>query len=431
MLKPIKGTQLNNSFPANKLVACFDFLAGVGDRISDLSPNRGRSWLLGRRYPDGSLTGFSFPGTASSGWNPGKFGRNLVFDGTDDYVNCLNTVSDIRTISFWAKPSSTTERFLQIGTLISIYLQSGVVMAYGLDSSTIYVDGVNTTTFPNDGRWHNVTVVGASSVTGNDINIGLEALNGGANLDLNGTYYAQAANNTIHDVGTQDFGLAAWIKVDTDASGVGMILNKDGGAIEWTFRYRGDGLVSFTCSDGVTAFSVTGTTNVRDNKWHHVAAIVDRNNAANCNIYVDGTVETPTLSGDITLVGSLANTGILYLSYTATRFDGQVRDLVLAYPIDIMAANEMGASGEILYLATHPFDKTNYCNYEDYWSCTDGSGTTVTGDVNNLTLSNVAAWSTEGQYYPGQIDLVRMFSIPLTQQMIRQLYRDPFLIYQR
>ncbi len=58
-----------------------------------------------------------------------------------------------------------------------------------------------------------------------------------------------------------------------------------------------------------------------------------------------------------------------------------------------MAANEMGASGEIANLANNPGDPTQWPNSEDYWLCNEGSGTTVGGQNNDLTLSDVAAWA--------------------------------------
>jgi len=224
----------------------------------------------------------------------------------------------------------------------------------------------------------------------------------GVSLDFNATYYA--AGGDVHDVDLNDLGIAASVRIDSNASGSMMLLEKKDAFNEgWTFYIDGSGKVNLviedSAGDGSDSYAVIGATDIRDNKWHHIAAIIDRDNAANCKVFLDGYEDGTTKVGTVGDVGTLANAIALQmgrrLSGDAFYFDGQVRDVIIAYPADIMAANEMGASGEILTLATSPLDTANYCNNEDYWVCTENTGTTITGANEDLTLSNASAWSQE------------------------------------
>lgn len=96
--KPPLGVQLNHAHRLTKgLVGCWLFNEGGGDKAYDLSGYNNQ----------GTLKNMAFPPTATSGWNPGKDGVRLNFDGNSDYVDCGNDPSlDIAgafTISFWAK----------------------------------------------------------------------------------------------------------------------------------------------------------------------------------------------------------------------------------------------------------------------------------------------------------------------------------------
>lgn len=223
-------------------------------------------------------------------------------------------------------------------------------------------------------------------------------------LDLQDQYYAAGANNTVHDVTTQDLGIAAWIKLDADSASAGMqtIVGKmvDNPQKGYFFGiYSPSGTLYFWIKEQPSGdqYELRATVDLRDGEWHHVAVVIDRNNGANCDLFVDG-YRVPTNSkGLLSDVSSLTSTRIMrigYSSYDGTDwyFDGQIREVIIAYPTDIMAAGEMGAPGEIANLANSYFEKEGYCQYEDYWACNDGSGTTITGDNNNLTLSNADAW---------------------------------------
>ena len=103
--KPPLGTQLDRSDSLNNPVLDLLMNEGHGDIVHDLS-----GW-----GNHGTLHGFDFPPTRTSGWNPGADGIALNFDGTDDIVNIPNSdnlnIADAITIDVtikansWASPS--------------------------------------------------------------------------------------------------------------------------------------------------------------------------------------------------------------------------------------------------------------------------------------------------------------------------------------
>ena len=94
--KPPLGVQINRAHPlARGLVGCWLFNEGGGDKVYDLSGYNNH----------GTLNGMAFPATTTSGWNPGRDGIGLAFDGTDDYIDCGNdaslNITDAITIEVW------------------------------------------------------------------------------------------------------------------------------------------------------------------------------------------------------------------------------------------------------------------------------------------------------------------------------------------
>ena len=100
--KPPLGTSIDfGQSQMRDLVGWWLFQEGAGDKVADLSGNG----IVG------TLSGFSFPAISTSGWNPGKFGRTLAFDGTNDYIEAEDdnfpSGAAPRTVTFWVKrPSS-------------------------------------------------------------------------------------------------------------------------------------------------------------------------------------------------------------------------------------------------------------------------------------------------------------------------------------
>jgi len=215
----------------------------------------------------------------------------------------------------------------------------------------------------------------------------------GVSIDCAETYSAVAANNTIHAVTTEDICVSTWIMKVSAPTGRDYILSKQLGTGNFTgwafFVETTTGAIEFLTDSGVPGASYTaGTTNVCDGKWHHVVAVIDRDTVANCKIYVDGVDDTASSGVD---VNSVANTAIMNLSVHPSHLEGSLSDLKLYY-----AAGAVWSAAEILYQATHPHDvSASAGTITDNWLLDEGSGLTLNGKVNNLTLSNVAAWTQE------------------------------------
>jgi hypothetical protein len=216
-------------------------------------------------------------------------------------------------------------------------------------------------------------------------------------LDLDAQYYAQAANNTVHDIGLQDIGTWAWIKVNPGISGINVIAGKtDGGDSSYMLYMAGNVCRIWLRDADNDLYTISSATSLDDGRWYFIVAIIDRDNAGNCAVYVDGLDDTGVKSGIIGDIGTLTNTNIYSIgSYSdgSRLFDGQIAEVGIAYPADIMAPGEMGAAGEIANLYNNPGDPSQWPNSEGYWLCDEGTGTTLTGQNNDLTLSNALAWS--------------------------------------
>ena len=94
--KPPSGTPLKPGHPQlDGLVGWWLFQEGGGDKAYDLSGNGNV----------GTLNNFAFPATVDSGWNPGKFGKTLAYDGSDDIVVIPDSptldLTTGMTVSFW------------------------------------------------------------------------------------------------------------------------------------------------------------------------------------------------------------------------------------------------------------------------------------------------------------------------------------------
>ena len=120
--------------------------------------------------------------TASTAWGngtTGKFNSSLNFDGTDDYVNEPTSVANVQGVSFWTKPSTTTQSFLQLASGISVSASAGSVSATGFTSPTIYVNGVLGGAVAA-GVWNHIVITTGTGITANAIKLGL----------VGSTYYA-------------------------------------------------------------------------------------------------------------------------------------------------------------------------------------------------------------------------------------------------
>jgi hypothetical protein len=122
----------------------------------------------------GFLQGFT---ATSSAVAFGKLGQALSFNGTSAYVSEPTTISNIRTISFWARASTTAAMAQGLVNLTgsSIYISTNASRAISLAGAegTFYVNGVQTGSPTLSGSaWHHVVVTSAGDITGSQIEFG-------------------------------------------------------------------------------------------------------------------------------------------------------------------------------------------------------------------------------------------------------------------
>ena len=195
---------------------------------------------------DGTITG----GT----WQPEEacvYDKCLYLDGTDDVISVSNTVSDIKTVSFWARvPStSTTEQLLDLNGTDYISSVSGTITVNGFGTETIYVDGVAGSTISAD-RWHHIAVTTSTGISGSAIKIGQISTNyGQAFIDEVKVYpYARSADEikvdynrgaAVMGVSTQEYltnGLVGYWKLDETSAGSSQVdrLDSSGNGVTLT-----------------------------------------------------------------------------------------------------------------------------------------------------------------------------------------------------
>ena len=153
IIKPLRGIRLDKSHPLNRgLVACYLFNEGDGKIVQDLSGNGNH----------GTIHNMAFPPTAASGWNAGRRGTALDFDGANDYVEITNNpslnfgVGESFSVQAWVKfagsdASQTIYRSSTASAKFILERRSG-----GLVRFQIRGTNVTSTTNINDGNYHHI-----------------------------------------------------------------------------------------------------------------------------------------------------------------------------------------------------------------------------------------------------------------------------------
>ena len=153
LTKPPLGTQLDWSNPLNQGLAAFWlFNEGTGDKVYDISGNNNT----------GTLTNMAFPSTTTSGWNPGRLGPAIAFDGSDDNIDIYPVVfpssQTIFTVQAWIKTTNTAFLANVVGGTTNT--ASGFISV--LNGYVQWYDGVAwrlSTTLISDGIWHHLVFV--------------------------------------------------------------------------------------------------------------------------------------------------------------------------------------------------------------------------------------------------------------------------------
>jgi hypothetical protein len=125
--------------------------------------------------------------------------------------------------------------------------------------------------------------------------------------------YLSAANNAAFDFGTGSFTIEAWIYTGTKVNYQSIIGSWDGSSEAWYFHTNSSGTITYGIQTNVV---YTGSAQVCDNAWHHVAIV--RNGASDLRLYVDGVLDNSQTNS--TNIDTNAEVRIGSLSSGATRF---------------------------------------------------------------------------------------------------------------
>lgn len=147
---------------------------------SSLSGSCPTTTTVGRGYCTTTSSFASNTGAAGNLYTVGKAGKAANFSANNpQYVSVSNTISGVQSVSFWAKPSSTTEYLIDLdGGTHYIWINSGSLTATGFSSPTYYVNGIATQTVVAN-QWQYITVTTATSFNTSSMKIGW----------ANGTYF--------------------------------------------------------------------------------------------------------------------------------------------------------------------------------------------------------------------------------------------------
>lgn len=106
---------------------------------------------------------------------------------------------------------------------------------------------------------------------------------------------------------TDSFSISAWVKIDDSISNYRVIVGKASNSSMdgYMLRHETDGNFSMNIeeSDGQDQSNVIAYQDCRDNQWHHLVGVINRENKTN-TIYLDGFAKG---QADISKVGDLSN----------------------------------------------------------------------------------------------------------------------------
>ena len=217
---------------------------------------------------------------------------------------------------------------------------------------------------------------------------------GGYTLDFDGTdgHVVMSGSPSY----TTNMTFEAWIKNHANPN-VDIIVGMDGTVSNHILEFRiYNKKLELLTNDG-TFGTVTGTTNMDDNQWHHVA-FVKQGTAG--TLYVDGKIEaTGTVLASLTLDHMVI--GNLYLNGSPFggdyEFDGYIDEVRIWDDARTQAEIQANMHREL---------EGSEANLVAYYQMSDGSGTTLTDNSTNThtgTLTNGPVWKTSGALAgPGQ-----------------------------
>jgi len=150
-------------------------------------------------------------------------------------------------------------------------------------------------------------------------------------MSFNGTdQYIDAGNPTELQI-TGALTTSAWVKINSTSPTQVCIVSKDdvtNRSYDLWGRIAADGFPRFVIYSSNTGYSVSGTTDLKDNQWHHIVAVFTPNTSL--KIYVDNVLEaTNTTSIPSSIDNDPANFEIGRFGYGTYPMDGLIDELAI------------------------------------------------------------------------------------------------------
>jgi hypothetical protein len=205
--------------------------------------------------------------------------------------------------------------------------------------------------------------------------------------------YLEVADNAAHDMGTGDFSISAWIRVN-DSTTANTIVTKsqsnNGSLPRWFFHVSATtGTLLMNVRNDTNELEQSSTFTVHDGGWHHVVAVIDRGTGV--IFYKDGGNTDSNADTDAT--ATVDNNGKLRIGINAgatSYFAGDINELAIWK--DALTLAEVQAifnDGVALDVTS---DSGNYASSGDlvgYWR-NDGASNWTDRSDSEVNLSTVS-----------------------------------------
>lgn len=177
----------------------------------------------------------------------------------------------------------------------------------------------------------------------------------------------------ILNAGTNDISISAWVNPDFGSPPTYKYVatkRASAGAGDAGYLFGFDGAkVEFEMSDGTDEYLLIGATSI--DGWTHIAAVIDRSNAANCKVFLNGSDDTNSKNGTLADVDDIDNSENFDIGKLVSTDATKVKD-VRVY----IAAGNHWSDAEVLAQYNNPYERHKGGSMTAGWPLTDNENST-------------------------------------------------------
>mgnify|MGYP006409197365 CR=1 FL=1 len=205
--------------------------------------------------------------------------------------------------------------------------------------------------------------------------------------------YVNVSNNSALDVGTGDFSISFWVKINGAVSSSTFLVDRNHVTAYSIYVVSGGAL---KIAIHGSYLSISGN-DIDDDKWHHVVASYDR--SGDLNVYIDSRLAgTKDISGDTEDLANASALGIGRSTSSGGYLNGCMTEVALwkGEALTTAKVQELYNDGEALDALTH----SSVANLSGYWRNEGGdTWADLSTNSNNGTATSVTEYLTlpEGQ----------------------------------